>query len=56
MVESIDRMFETTMVVEKKMIFKTYEQLLNKQLEYFRSRDIVTNTTQANMVNAIKSV
>ncbi len=55
----MDRMQEHTHesnLIIKGKISKTQEVIFDKQLDYFKCRNKITNETQMNMVNAITSL
>jgi hypothetical protein len=52
LVQSINRLHETNLQIEKKHV-QTQEEMLQKQLEYFKLQDTKINKTQQGMVHAI---
>jgi Skp family chaperone for outer membrane proteins len=55
LVESINRMHETNLVLEEKQS-KFQKANLAKQLDYFKSKNNLINETQMNMVRTITSL
>jgi hypothetical protein len=52
LVQSINRIHEANLQIEKKHV-QTQEEMLQKQLEYFKFQDTKINKTQEGMVRAI---